>query len=63
MSILPQINAAIARASYMVHGRIGLDWRSGRRFVLADKGHEYQELCAAVDALRLARDEIERLES
>ena len=52
---LTQINAAIAKLTYMTNGKIGRDWYSGRAFVLADKGDEWTALRQALEALRAAR--------
>jgi hypothetical protein len=43
-------NSIKARLSYMVNGKMGLDWRTGREFVVAGKGNEVE---AIRDALRL----------
>lgn len=37
-----KLNAAIARASFMTNGHRGRDWRSGRLFVAAGKGDEFE---------------------
>lgn len=55
------LNATIAKLSYMVNGEIGRDWRTGRPFVLAKKGDEFAAIRLAVRALQQARSEIARL--
>lgn len=60
MAALQKLNAAIARASYMTNGKIGQDWRSGRRFVAHDKGNEFEALEQCLEAMQAARAEIEQ---
>lgn len=55
------INAAIARLTFMTHGKIGRDWGSGMPFVLYDKGNEFDALLQAISALRQARATLERV--
>lgn len=55
-----KLNASIAIATHMTSGRIGLDWQSGRRFVAADKGSEWNALLDCLDAMREARAELEQ---
>lgn len=52
------LNSTIARLTHMVSGKIGKDWRSGRLFVLHEKGDEWEAIHAAINALRTARDEL-----
>jgi hypothetical protein len=58
---ITKINTAIARLTYLTHGRVGRDWRSGHIFVLHDKGDEFTALVEALEALRAARIEMETL--
>lgn len=60
MSTIQKLNAAIARASFMTNGKIGRDWRSGRQFVAADKGNEFEALEQCLEAMQDARAEIEK---
>ncbi len=58
---LLSVNAAIARLTFLTNGKIGCDWYSGERFVLPEKGNEYEALLEALEALRGARSELEKL--
>jgi hypothetical protein len=55
-----RLNAAIARASFMTNGHRGRDWRSGRLFVAAGKGDEFDALEQCLEAMQDIRLEIER---
>lgn len=52
---MTELNAAIARLTYLTNGKIGRDWRSQRVFVLPYKGDEFCALEEALEALRAAR--------
>lgn len=59
---LPMLNAAIAKLVFMTHGEIGCDWRSGRRFVLFEKGNEFVALREAADVLCRIRSLLAEIE-
>jgi hypothetical protein len=52
-----ELNAVIARLTFMTHGRTGRDWRSGRSFIVAEKGgnNEFNTLREVTDLLRRVR--------
>lgn len=58
--MLEQVNAEIARLTYLTNGRIGRDWRDGKPFVLFSKGDEWCALLSALDVLRSVRTELEK---
>jgi hypothetical protein len=54
---LVELNAVIARLTFMTHGRIGRDWRSGRKFIVAEKGgnNEFQTIVELTGLLHRLR--------
>lgn len=58
--MITTINAEIAKLTHLTHGRIGVDFRSGRPFVLVEKGGEWDALVSALETLRAARAALEQ---
>lgn len=59
MSTIVILNAEIAKLTHLTSGTVGRDWRTGRRFVAVGKGDEFSALLSALEALRIARADLE----
>jgi len=56
------LNAIIARLTFLTNGQVGLDWRSGKYFVLAQKGDVFVHLQDVLEDLRKIRKQLEEVE-